>query len=51
MQTMSIEDRVKATLKNVEGKLQEAVGDVTGDPREKAENRDKRRIGYTHPRL
>ncbi|MEH1814228.1 MAG: CsbD family protein, partial [Nostoc sp.] len=29
---MSIEDRAKAFAKNVEGKVQEAVGEVTGDP-------------------
>jgi uncharacterized protein YjbJ (UPF0337 family) len=38
---MSIEDRVKATAKNVEGKIQEAVGEVTGDPKDKAEGKAK----------
>lgn len=38
---MSLEDRVKATAKNIEGKLQEAVGDVTGDPQAKAEGQAK----------
>jgi uncharacterized protein YjbJ (UPF0337 family) len=38
---MSIEDRVKATAKNVEGKLQEAAGNVTGDPKDKAEGKAK----------
>jgi uncharacterized protein YjbJ (UPF0337 family) len=38
---MSIEDRAKAIAKNVEGKLQEAIGDVTGDPRDKVEGQDK----------
>ena len=38
---MSIEDRIKATAKNVEGKLQEAVGEVTGDPKDKAEGQAK----------
>jgi uncharacterized protein YjbJ (UPF0337 family) len=38
---MSIEDRVKATAKNVEGKIQEAVGEVTGDPQDKAEGKAK----------
>lgn len=38
---MSLEDRVKATAKNVEGKIQEAVGDVTGDPQAKAEGQAK----------
>jgi len=38
---MSTEDRVKATAKNIEGKLQEAAGEVTGDPRQKAEGKAK----------
>jgi uncharacterized protein YjbJ (UPF0337 family) len=38
---MSIEDRVKAAAKNIEGKLQEAVGEVTGDPKDKAEGKAK----------
>ncbi len=38
---MSIEDRVKATAKNVEGKVQKAVGEVTGNPQDKVEGQDK----------
>lgn len=38
---MSIEERVEATAKNVEGKAQEAIGEVTGDPKDKAEGRAK----------
>lgn len=38
---MSTEDRVKATAKNIEGKLQETVGDLTGDPKAKAEGQAK----------
>ncbi|MBE9047107.1 CsbD family protein [Pleurocapsales cyanobacterium LEGE 10410] len=38
---MSIEDRAKATAKNIEGKVQEAVGEVTGDPKDKAEGQEK----------
>lgn len=38
---MSLEDRAKATAKNVEGKVQEAAGNVTGDPKDKAEGRAK----------
>ena len=38
---MSIEDRMKATAKNIEGKVQEAVGDVTGNPQDKVEGKDK----------
>ena len=28
---MSIEDRVKATAKNIEGKVEETIGDLTGN--------------------
>lgn len=38
---MSIEERAKATAKNVEGKLQEAAGEVTGDPKDKAQGKAK----------
>ncbi|AFZ03814.1 CsbD family protein [Calothrix sp. PCC 6303] len=38
---MSLEDRAKAVAKNVEGKAQEAVGNVTGDPEDKAEGKAK----------
>jgi uncharacterized protein YjbJ (UPF0337 family) len=38
---MSIENRVKATIKNVEGKLQEAVSEVTGNPDDKIEGQAK----------
>lgn len=38
---MSIEDRVKAAAKNIEGKAQEALGDLTGDQRQKAEGEAK----------
>ena len=38
---MSAEDKVKATAKNIEGKTQEFVGDVTGDPDQKAEGKAK----------
>lgn len=38
---MSTENRVEATLKNVEGKVQEMVGEVTGDPKDKAEGKAK----------
>jgi len=38
---MGIEDRVEATAKNVEGKAQEAVGEMTGDPSEQAEGKAK----------
>jgi len=38
---MSTEDRAKATGKNIEGKAQEALGNVTGDPKDKAEGKAK----------
>lgn len=38
---MSIEDRAKAVGKNIEGKAQEALGNVTGDPEDKAEGQAK----------
>lgn len=38
---MSIEDRVNATAKNIEGKVQEAIGEVTGNPQDKVEGREK----------
>ncbi|MBG1265229.1 CsbD family protein [Nostoc sp. WHI] len=38
---MSLEDRAKATAKNIEGKAQEAVGNITGDPEDKAEAKAK----------
>jgi uncharacterized protein YjbJ (UPF0337 family) len=38
---MSLKDRVKATAKNMEGKAQEAMGNLTGDPKAQAEGREK----------
>lgn len=38
---MSIEDRAKAVGKNIEGKAQEALGNITGDPKDKAEGKAK----------
>lgn len=38
---MSIEDRVEAVAKNIDGKVQEAVGNVTGDPQDKIEGQAK----------
>lgn len=38
---MSLKDRAQATAKNVEGKLQEAAGNVTGDPKAQAEGKQK----------
>jgi uncharacterized protein YjbJ (UPF0337 family) len=38
---MSIEKRVEATAKNIEGKVQEVIGEVTGNPDDKAEGQAK----------
>ncbi|OIP70411.1 MAG: CsbD family protein [Oscillatoriales cyanobacterium CG2_30_44_21] len=38
---MSLENRAKATAKNVEGKIQESVGDLTGDSKDKLEGKAK----------
>jgi uncharacterized protein YjbJ (UPF0337 family) len=40
---MSTEDRAKATGKNIEGAAQEALGNVTGDPKDKAEGKAKQK--------
>lgn len=38
---MSLEERAKATAKNVEGKIQDAVGRATGDPGDQVEGKMK----------
>ena len=38
---MSTEDRIKATAKNIEGKAQEVLGEITGNPQDKAEGQAK----------
>jgi uncharacterized protein YjbJ (UPF0337 family) len=38
---MSLEERAKATAKNIEGKVQEAVGNLTGDPKTQEEGKEK----------
>lgn len=38
---MSSEDRAKATAKNLQGKAQEAAGNVTGDSNDQAEGKAK----------
>lgn len=38
---MSLDERAKAAAKNVEGKLQDAAGDLTGDPKAQAEGKAK----------
>lgn len=38
---MSLEDRAKATAKNIEGKVQDAAGQVSGDRSAQAEGKSK----------
>ncbi|AUT03716.1 CsbD family protein [Aliinostoc sp. HNIBRCY26] len=38
---MNLEERAKATAKNIEGKVQEAVGNITGNPQDQAEGQAK----------
>ena len=38
---MSLKDRAKAAAKDVEGKVQETVGNVTDNPKDQAEGRAK----------
>ena len=42
---MSLEDKAKAAAKNIEGKAQEALGNVTGDPEDKAAGKAKQAEG------
>lgn len=39
---MSLEDKIKATAKDAEGKLQAAAGELTGDDQLKAEGQAKK---------
>lgn len=38
---MSLEERAKAAAKNIEGKVQEAVGELTGDPKDQMAGKAK----------
>jgi uncharacterized protein YjbJ (UPF0337 family) len=38
---MSLENRAAATAKNIEGKIQEAASEITGDPKDKIEGQLK----------
>lgn len=40
-ESSGLPNRLEATGKNIEGKLQEFVGDVTGNPRDKVEGKTK----------
>ncbi len=42
---MSLEERAKAAGKNIEGKAQEALGNVTGDPEHQAAGQAKQAEG------
>lgn len=42
---MSIEDKAKAAAKSVEGKIQETIGKVTGDPKDQLEGKAKQAEG------
>lgn len=41
---MSIENRVEAVAKNIEGKVQETVGEITGDSNSQVEGQQKQDI-------
>jgi uncharacterized protein YjbJ (UPF0337 family) len=38
---MSLKDRAKATAKNIEGKIQEGIGNLTGDTKDQLEGKAK----------
>ncbi|MBD2345383.1 CsbD family protein [Anabaena subtropica] len=38
---MSTEKRIEATAKNIEGKVQEVIGEISGNPSDKAEGQAK----------
>jgi uncharacterized protein YjbJ (UPF0337 family) len=38
---MSLEDKAKATAKNIEGKVQEGIGNLTGDKKDQVEGKAK----------
>lgn len=38
---MSVEDRAEAIAKNIEGQMQKTLGEITGDPKDKAEGQAK----------
>ena len=42
---MSIQKRAKAGGENLEGKAQEAMGEISGDPKDKAEGKMKQAEG------
>ncbi len=48
---MSLKDRAEAAGKNIEGKIQEAVGNVTNDPKDKAEGQAKQKEAYVRNKI
>jgi uncharacterized protein YjbJ (UPF0337 family) len=48
---MSLKDRAKATAKNIEGKIQETVGNVTNDPKDKAEGKAKQAEAHVRNKI
>lgn len=38
---MGLEDRIKATAKNIEGKIQQVVGDITGNRQDQVKGKAK----------
>lgn len=38
---MSLKEKAQATAENIEGKIQEAAGNLTGDPKAQAEGKNK----------
>lgn len=48
---MSTEDRIQATAKNIEGKAQEVLGEITGNPQDKAEGRAKQAEAQTQHKV
>jgi uncharacterized protein YjbJ (UPF0337 family) len=45
---MGLEEKATATAKNVEGKVQETAGNVTGDPEDRVEGKAKQAEAEAH---
>ena len=45
---MGLKDKAKATAKNIEGKTQEAIGNITGDPETEAKGKAKQVEAKVH---
>jgi uncharacterized protein YjbJ (UPF0337 family) len=48
---MSLKDRAGAAGENIEGKIQEAVGNVTNNPKDKAEGKAKQKEAYVRNKI